>query len=349
MAQSIAHPSVSEEDAAGDSAATLYCPQCPQPALSIDEDGDLTLHVGEFRCSHICEEEEGEDENQLSYGAFTVCSKALSRASPVMKKMLYGGFAESKKPGNNPWTVHLPEDDPKALEVILNIIHLRFDQVSSGVTTLDDLYNITVLTDKYDLTHVIRPWVAKWRRKTMVDKSSWQESQVADGYFEKRLWIAWELGDLKDFTDVLGWITSHCYVRSSGMLTQQLWFSPSHMFFHHFPEPPGAYEIISSSRLRIIEGLLTHVETLVDCLIRGERAGLWPIPESSDYHESLSTLLDSIKTLKIVNSCSFNHCRPTNLSALLNPSVDMRPRLSDMHKKHCFEQAKKSGVKLPKS
>ncbi|KAI1488957.1 hypothetical protein F5X96DRAFT_44209 [Biscogniauxia mediterranea] len=357
------------EKPANDSRATTNCP-CLLPALSIDEDGDLTLQVGECQCSRIGEKMQEGHEKELSYGAFTVCSKVISRASPVMKKMLYGGFSESKNSGNHPWTIRLPEDNPKALEVILNIIHLRFDQVSSSVTTFDAIYDITVLTDKYDLTRVIRPWVGEWRNIAMGDKLL----LTIERYFEKRLWIAWELGDLKDFCAIIQFMSLCSCINSDGVLRCiNLWALNSYKRLHDFPEPLEAYETISSTRLRIIKELLTHVDNLVSGLIRRERgklcchggdshcdatvlgsliqslagAKLWPIPKPSAYDRSPHDLFHSIKTLTVVNSCSFGHCRPTNLSTLQNPIVDKRLRLSDMQKRHCFEQGKKSGIEQP--
>ncbi|KAI1635850.1 hypothetical protein F4809DRAFT_642080 [Biscogniauxia mediterranea] len=361
------------EKPANDSRATTNCP-CLLPALSIDEDGDLTLQVGECQCSRIGEKMQGGHKKELSYGAFTVCSKALSRASPVMKKMLYGGFSESKNSGNHPWTIRLPGDNPKALEVILNIIHLRFDQVSSSVTTFDDIYDITVLTDKYDLTRVIRPWVGEWRNITMEGKLPQLASQTIERYFEKRLWIALELGNLNDFYNFIAFMSFRSCINSDGMLEHRdLWALNSYKRLHDFPEPLEVYETISSTRLRIIEELLTHVDSLVSGLIRRERgklcchggdsycdatvlgsliqslagAKLWPIPKPSAYDGSPDDLLHSIKTLTVVNSCTFGHCRPTNLSTLQNPIVDKRPRLSDMQERHCSEQGKKSGIEQP--
>ncbi|OIW30032.1 hypothetical protein CONLIGDRAFT_632143 [Coniochaeta ligniaria NRRL 30616] len=46
--------------------------------IIFEEDGDLRLEVGPERMPMI------------------VCPKALARASPVFKRILFGGFAESK-------------------------------------------------------------------------------------------------------------------------------------------------------------------------------------------------------------------------------------------------------------
>ncbi|RYP86788.1 hypothetical protein DL770_004859 [Monosporascus sp. CRB-9-2] len=79
---------------------------------------------------------------------YVVCSKTLSSSSPVFKRLLYGGFAESKKPeAGSQWAVYLPEDEPTPMKTILNIAHGRFDQVPIKWDTVKDLYLLTVLTD----------------------------------------------------------------------------------------------------------------------------------------------------------------------------------------------------------
>lgn len=161
----------------------------PPALLYFDDDGDLCLEVGE---------DEGSQR-------FMVCSRTLSRASKVFRAMLYGNFAESKPSDKGQeWAVALPEDDPTALATILDIVHGRFRKVPSAVTP-DHLFMITVLTDKYDMTEVLRPWVNGWIGPYAL--TSRLPGQKGD---EKLLWIAWELGHIELFKKTLGYLQETC-------------------------------------------------------------------------------------------------------------------------------------------
>ncbi|KAK8054146.1 hypothetical protein PG996_013447 [Apiospora saccharicola] len=54
---------------------------------------------------------------------FQVSSRTLTRASSVWKKMLFGGFAESK-PKEGDWIVSLPDDSPEAMSTLLGTVSL---------------------------------------------------------------------------------------------------------------------------------------------------------------------------------------------------------------------------------
>lgn len=61
---------------------------------------------------------------------FQVCSRALARTSPVLDRMLYGPFAESKRsrsPSGKPcyWEISLSELPPLALRQLFEIMHCR--------------------------------------------------------------------------------------------------------------------------------------------------------------------------------------------------------------------------------
>jgi len=125
----------------------MAAPVAPR-RVDIDRDGDLTLVVGP------------------EHRKFLVCSRALSRASPVFKQMLYGNpqWQESrpKDPSQLPWVVKLPDDNHDATKTLLEIIHSRFVYVSSTCGKIEELYEILVVADKYDMTKLLRPWVQGW-------------------------------------------------------------------------------------------------------------------------------------------------------------------------------------------
>ncbi|KAK4199184.1 hypothetical protein QBC40DRAFT_228378 [Triangularia verruculosa] len=165
----------------------------------IDPDGDLFLHVGP-----ASRQEYSTDEIEFHVTRFQVCSATLRRASPFFKSMLFGPWVHSKPSDPDAtWVVDLPEDDDGAMEVILNILHGRFNKVPRCDSTREDvpegftpypfdtdlLYDIVVAVDKYDLFHVVQPFLAKWVAYV-------SSQQVMDPVAQRLLLeTAWILGD----------------------------------------------------------------------------------------------------------------------------------------------------------
>ncbi|KAF4436195.1 nuclear pore [Fusarium acutatum] len=85
--------------------------------IVFDDNGDLWLTVGSVSSSKILH----------------VDSNALCRASKVFRAMLRGRFSDSK-PANSlhRWEVKLPEDNPEAFVVLMDIVHANFDHAPFG-------------------------------------------------------------------------------------------------------------------------------------------------------------------------------------------------------------------------
>lgn len=154
----------------------------------IDCHGDLHLQVGPER--HVV----------------VVCSRALRRASVVWKTMLFGSFAESKPTYNTEeWVVRLPEDRSEPVLTVLAIIHNRFDLVPLNITAME-LYQILVVTEKYDMAEITRPWARQW-----IDHVQQTTRQVL-------AWIAWELGDANIFAHAVDMLAITCGLDEKGQL-----------------------------------------------------------------------------------------------------------------------------------
>jgi hypothetical protein len=183
----------------------------------LDSSGDLRLQVGP------------EKEN------YVVCSKTMERTSAVWKKMLTGGFAESKP--LNPeteWVVTLPEDKPESMLIVLNIIHSRFSLVPEKLALLD-LYHVLVLTEKYDITELIRPWARDWLNSVRKTKSP------------LLMWIAWALGDATMFVMIADMLVMGCAIDTDGRLvTPKGWHLDDARFDALRP-----HEIIGKSAMRL--------------------------------------------------------------------------------------------------
>ncbi|KAK8159925.1 hypothetical protein BC567DRAFT_167590 [Phyllosticta citribraziliensis] len=122
--------------------------------------------------------------------------------------MLNGHFKESQaSPPGEQREVALPDDDPTALKILLDIAHLRFKLVPA---TLDFpvLLKVTVLTDKYDATRLIRPWATSWINAA-------QHLVVRPGY-EEWLWIAWELGQRHTFNNLTNHLVRTARLEENG-------------------------------------------------------------------------------------------------------------------------------------
>ena len=135
----------------------------------LDPKGDLTLRVG-ARTEHGAHD-------------FVVCSRAMARSSAVWNRMLFGIFSESK-PATGDWIVTLPEDDPRSLAALLSITHGRFASVPQ-TPSIESLYSIMVLANKYDMTEMVQPWAQPW---FLVAKAAIRSDAPLVGF------VAWELG-----------------------------------------------------------------------------------------------------------------------------------------------------------
>lgn len=175
-------------------------PVAGQATIAVDEDGDLSLKVGP----------------DTDNTTFLVCSRTLSRSSPVFKAMLYGSFRESRPadPGASPWVVELPDDNHLPAEILLNIIHGRFD-FTPKVMTIDTLYEILAFADKYDMTSRLNPWMQAW-----VSSVFPLEMQLpsAPGDAWRIIAVSRELGLVRPLKELVMHAIMHSEVNSNGEL-----------------------------------------------------------------------------------------------------------------------------------
>ncbi|KAI0199749.1 hypothetical protein F4808DRAFT_461404 [Astrocystis sublimbata] len=277
----------------------LWRYKSPQPSrVVIDPDGDLTLQVGQMWCMGdiTATDYEGEESSEESGEEtdhehdipvkYVVCSKTLSRASRVWKRMLYGGFAESKPLhalSASDWVVDLPDDNPKPWGIILNIIHGRFDAVPSANCPFDveQLYQLSVITDKYDLTVILRPWARFWISPARHRYTSSQEIEAVNiaPDAERLLWIVRELGDIDVYQMAARHLIYHSYVDgdgnllksevdTNGNLIQTGLETPMVPLFGSTLEPPGQLELLKFYRLQTIKNILGVYERAMDNLSR---------------------------------------------------------------------------------
>lgn len=117
--------------------------------LTFDDDGDLLLHL------HASETAELVD--------MTVSSKHLILASPVFKAMFRpDSFREGELLKSRDLAeVDLPDDDPEAFEILMNILHGWSSKVPEQVT-LELLTKLSVLADKYQVLEPLAVYLRQW-------------------------------------------------------------------------------------------------------------------------------------------------------------------------------------------
>lgn len=172
--------------------------QTAHPALMVfDSDSDLRIEVGDETRKVSCDVE----------------SKALARASPVFKRMLFGTWAEAKPSTGAPWVVRLPEDDINAMAILFNIIHTRLHKVPKilpktlselvgpsaycnfdAAVETDVLYLIATTADKYDLIYILDPWAKFWVER-IKNKTRWNMKLWQNSWCPELLWATWLLGN----------------------------------------------------------------------------------------------------------------------------------------------------------
>lgn len=159
-----------------DSTSSLQ-PTLGQPTLEMvyfDPHGDTRILVNDADMQKI----------------FVTTSKAMSFVCGPWNKMVGpdGQFKEAKVGKDGMKDVSLPEDDTAALTILLNIAHLRFEELPKEELTFDRLRALIVLSNKYCATVTLKPWLTVWTRFAHHATSPYQPGH------EECLFIFWELG-----------------------------------------------------------------------------------------------------------------------------------------------------------
>lgn len=94
---------------------------------------------------------------------------------------------------STPKTIPFPDDDPSALLLILQIAHLKFSAIPRSCT-YDMLLKLAILSDKYDVAGLVRPYLEGW-----VDGV--KDTVNSPGH-EGWLFISWTFGLVGTFTRV---------------------------------------------------------------------------------------------------------------------------------------------------
>lgn len=163
------------DESAAKSALSSHPNQTISEVVYFDDEGDVRVVVHDEGVQKV----------------FITSSKAMSLFCDPWERMFAGNFKEAQAGEDGTKEVSLPEDDPKALTILLNIAHLRFDKLPKQSLWFEGLRDLIVLSNKYCTTILLKPWIDVW--------SDYLRERSAElGYEygrEELLFVYWELGE----------------------------------------------------------------------------------------------------------------------------------------------------------
>ncbi|KAL8306728.1 hypothetical protein RB593_005578 [Gaeumannomyces tritici] len=182
----MATPSESDDEEVSLECLAIARSEYDNPGIAkaaFDEQGDVSLLVGA----------PGANDQAI----YTVCSRTLSRASPLLDTLLRSSKADRQLDGG--WIVRLPYDDPQSIRIILNIVHGRFRDVPDSMA-LGSLHQLCISLDKYHIAECLGPWAKNWCQtaRRLGPYAVRGHAQVA--------WVAYVLGNksmLQEATQIL--------------------------------------------------------------------------------------------------------------------------------------------------
>ncbi|KAK7981222.1 hypothetical protein PG989_013679 [Apiospora arundinis] len=274
--------------------------------LSFDPDGDLLLAVGE-ECPGA------------TPATYKVDSRALSRASAIFRHMFHGAFAKSHRPEVGDWVVRLPEDSPFAISLMLAVCHLQFDFLPQAklmdASYIQLIYDLVVVTEKYALTHCLRPWARSWTGKWLREKAEsdngkkpGRSNDAAYVPLQKSLYIMWELGHRPEFENTIAATRQKAVSR---LLTPLLSLVP---------------EMIADvpSDVPYHDYIIDDINCMLGATLRSTRkCRLWPLPSCDMYPDSVYQLTTSLKgVIRVLRS------DPSRNSVLVGRMLDLQSHVN---------------------
>ncbi|KAF5518207.1 hypothetical protein CGCA056_v011351 [Colletotrichum aenigma] len=259
---------------------------------------------------------------------FVVCSRALSRASPVFCKMLYGHFAEADSSRSK--AVNL-NDAIEPMFLALLIIHGRFDIVPARLT-VEELFELLVITNKYQMTGIARPWLHKWVPYLKAIPCSPHKDLLA--------WIAWELGAEQMFGHVAKAIARECRVNEDGEVLDT---DGELMRLNIYLDAAGILDGIARARKDAVSSLFSPLRLYTQEILNGKGCtGGW-LQNMKCNNTVLGSVMMACKTAGIDPAPLIAGCNPVYLGSvadLYNKIQLMMVENWDGHDCNPIEQAK---------
>lgn len=109
----------------------------------------------------------------------------------------------------------VPSNNPRAIEILLHIIHLNTRQIPRAADiSVEELFQIAVAVDMYDLCGCLGLWAKGWCSAVSRIVKTTTEVEV----LEQLGWIAWVFGDGRMFEHVLEQLVVEVEVDGEGGL-----------------------------------------------------------------------------------------------------------------------------------
>ena len=147
----------------------------PGPTVfEIDPEGDVTLILKSLDNQTPLSDEQ----TRINATHIRVSSKHLMTASRVFSRIFKPGLAEGdalQKSGS--LELCLPDDNPHALLVLLNIAHLQLRNVPE-ILDLKTLTEISLLVDKYELAEATRFFSDLWLDRINFERNSYKPREL---------------------------------------------------------------------------------------------------------------------------------------------------------------------------
>ncbi|KAI8228112.1 hypothetical protein K4K54_002429 [Colletotrichum sp. SAR 10_86] len=246
-------------------------------AFIMDPHGDLRLRItaGSSNGDEKDHDQETTSETEINTDdsieedhQFLVCSRTLARSSSVFDKMLFGPFAEGQCGSDR--TIDL-DDAIEPMFYVLSIMHCQWARVPRR-PTFEELFDLLVFTNKYDMTGILRPWVNRWMPPF---------ERIA-GYSDmsKMAWVAWEIGAEKIFARAINKAVLQSRVNEEG---EVLSADGELMKTNVHADLAGIIDLIARGRKDIISRVLEPLQHYArDILEMGACSVITGDPEEAD-------------------------------------------------------------------
>ncbi|KJX93774.1 hypothetical protein TI39_contig4258g00010 [Zymoseptoria brevis] len=176
---------------------------------------------------------------------FIISSKAFSLVSEPWSAMVKYRTTMGPPATTQRMEFTLEDDDVSALELLLRIAHLQFRAVSPLID-LRGLLELSVLTDKYQATEVVRPWLKGWLEE------SWEKAD--DRAKIEHIWIAWEYGLLEELERLVAILVLEAETsKNSTILLHDGKILTDHL-------PPGLFDSILAARASVMTKIVKIIK-----------------------------------------------------------------------------------------
>ncbi|KAI1421845.1 hypothetical protein F5Y12DRAFT_800383 [Xylaria sp. FL1777] len=356
-------------------------PKAPPAVAVFDPDGDMLLLVGKQKCTDgSCHNGQNRRPNAI---CFHVNSAIIAGASPAFGFVLYSPSAATTRGDGVQWTVRFPDDDPQAMQIIINILYGHYPiTLADEHVDLEQLLHLTILADKYDLVRHFSEWSAQWVQDM---EPYWLERRFirkSTEDLESLLWIFWVLGHEPLYTYMILQIAFHSELDAAGKLTdpaEQLCFTNE---FREVPVPPYAPIEIGHSRIEVLKLIRKDIKATLEEHLHGkekkswlrcrrmdggddwvwrrsilrafvemlEAEGIWPLPSAYALTASPKSLVEIFRVNPSIPSFAHHHdgrfCEPdsTFWEHIERLLREVRFTLPAQSANHLGEQAAKSGL-----